>query len=267
MDENFPVRFIVIGFTGLIGSEIYSQLSNQKHNVVGINSSVIKLTGDNFLQRKKSLTEDIIGILEKNDVVINAAWIGSDRDNRNNPMNIVMANSEIELIELLEELNIRYLSLGSVSEFEINEITDSWNSQYAKSKRMVFEYLKDNKTNYVWARIASCFGSNDKRSWLVNDLKQNKFKKGARASNPNNILNLSSVQEISKNIILLINSTYIGQVNLMSKEWYKVGEIIDFYFGGKNPRSLLRDNGPFSTSDPFSKLIGESYFMDFLLKK
>jgi nucleoside-diphosphate-sugar epimerase len=267
MDEHFQVRIIVIGFTGLIGSEIYSQLTKQKQNVIGINSRIIKLDNEILVQRTKSLAEEVQGLLENGDVVINTAWNGSDRKNRNNQVNKLMANTEIELINLLEKENIRYLSLGSISEFKIKEITNSWDSQYAESKRMVFQYLKRNKANYVWVRIASCFGSNDKRSWLVNDLKQNKFKKGVEASNPNNILNLSSVQDISKYVILLLNSKYIGEVNLMSKEWYKVGEIIDVFFGGKKPQPLIRHEGPFSTSDPVRKIIGESYFIDFLLKK
>lgn len=267
MDENFPVKFIVIGFTGLIGSEVYSKLIKLNHDVTGVNSKIIKLKNGIFVQRGKSLAEDIEGLLDNGIIVINTAWIGAERKNRNDLGHVSMADNEIDLIALLEKTNTRYLSLGSISEFEINEITDSWDSQYAKSKRRLFQYLAENKKDYVWVRIASCFGSNDTRSWLINDLKQGKIQRGVIASNPNNILNLCSVENISNNIVSVITSEYVGEVNFMSKEWYRVGEVIESYFDGKIPEPIIRDRGPFSSSDPNSRLIGGNEFIKFLVEK
>jgi nucleoside-diphosphate-sugar epimerase len=267
MDANFSVKIIVIGFTGLIGSEIYSQLTKQGYRVTGINSRVIKLEEENFVHRNRSLVEDVAEFLEEGDALVNAAWTSSERKNRNNLSNELMAISEIDLIRSLKNMDIRYLSLGSISEFKIDAITDSWDSKYAESKRSVFQYLEQNNINYVWARIASCFGSNDTRSWLINDLKHNKFKKEMKASNPNSLLNLSSVENVASNLILLLKSKLIGEVNLMSNEWYRVGEIIDAYFGGEKPLPVIRNYGPFSTTDPFSKTIEEGDFIEFLLKK
>jgi hypothetical protein len=53
----------------------------------------------------------------------------------------------------------------------------------------------------------------------------------------------------------------------MSKDWYKVGEVIESYFGGKNPEPIIRDSGPFSFSDPNSRLIGGNDFVKLLLEK
>ena len=149
MDAYFPVKFIVLGFTGLIGSEIYSQLTNQRHKVIGINSTVVKSDNKILVQRSKPLAEEVRGFLEIGDVVINTAWVGSDRNNRNDLVHAVMANYEIELINLLQEMQIRYMSLGSISEIKVNEITDSWNSQYAESKRSVFKYLSESMNQVV----------------------------------------------------------------------------------------------------------------------
>ena len=261
------MKFIVIGFTGLIGSGVYSELIAQNHDVIGMNSTIIKLENGISIQRGKSLAEDIEGLLDERIMVINTAWIGTERKNRNNSEHMSMAHDEIDLILLLEKMNIRYVSLGSISEFQLEEITDSWDSQYSKSKRKVFQYLAKNKRDYVWVRIASCFGSNDTRSWLINDLKRGKIERGVRASNPNNILNLSSVENISNSIISLTTSEFVGEVNFMSKDWYKVGEVIESYFGGKNPEPIIRYSGPFSCSDPNLRLIGGNDFIKFLLDK
>jgi nucleoside-diphosphate-sugar epimerase len=267
MDAYFSVKIILIGYTGLIGSEIYSQLTNQMHNVIGLNSTTIKLNNDVLLQRTKSLSEDVQEYLENGDVVINAAWVESKRQNRNDTANLSMAKSEIELINTLVKMHIKYISLGSIAEYKIDEITDSWDSNYAEGKRMVSRYLAKSKADYVWVRVASCFGANDTRSWLVNDLKLNKIKKGTVASNPNNILNLTSVKNISKELIQLINANDFGDINLMANQWYKAGEIIEVYFGGKIPTAIFRDRGPFSTSDPIAKITEESFFLDFLINK
>ena len=143
------MKFIVIGFTGLIGSEVYLKLIKQNHEVIGINTKIIKLKNGIFIQRNRSLAKDIEGFLDEGTMVINTAWIGTEREKRNDSGHLSMANYETDLIILLEKMNIRYVSLGSISEFEINEITDAWDSQYAKSKRRVFQYLVENKKDYV----------------------------------------------------------------------------------------------------------------------
>jgi len=261
------VKFIVIGFTGFIGSEIYKKLLQEHHEVVGINSKIIQFNINNSVSRVGTLTEDVKKIIDKNCVVINTAWVGSQRNNRENIDNIQMAKDEINLINALEPSKIKYVSLGSIAEYEIDEITDSWNTNYAVGKRMVHAHLKDRKSNYVWARIASCFGNRDTRRWLINDFKKGLIGNDFVAFKPKNILNLSDVNNISRIIISLANSNYVGEVNIMDQNWYSVGDLVELYINGRNPNIVTRRLGPFSLSDSLAQLSGENDIVSFILNK
>ena len=196
------MRIIVLGHTGFIGRTVYEKLCESPHELIGVNSKYIKIEGGDLIPRTLSLVEDLETLLEPDSIILNTAWCNTDRELRDSDAHAFMAENEISLIKIISKLNLRYVSLGSIAEIKDLEITDAMNSSYAMNKRKILEFLQQNSPNFTWIRIASCFGKNDKRKWIINDLKNSSAAKPINVSNPDNIINLSSVENISNILIL-----------------------------------------------------------------
>jgi hypothetical protein len=177
-----------------------------------------------------------------------------------------MAESEISLIKYISKLNLRYVSLGSIAEVADLEITDAMNSNYAINKRRILEFLQQNLRNFAWMRVASCFGKNDKRNWLINQLRNSSAAKPIIVNNPNNFINLSSVENISNILIGSLTNTIDGEFNLMDKSWYKIGDLVTAFYDGVSLDSITRLKGHFSENDPNRILTGDNDVLDFLRK-
>ena len=260
------MRIFVLGHTGFIGESVYKKLYDLPHELIGVNSKFIDFKGNNLIPRKLSLVADLETLIQSDSVILNASWCKTDRDFRNSETHTLMAESEILLIKYVSKLNLRYVSLGSIAEIQDVEITDAMSSNYAINKRRILEFLKQNYDNFAWMRIASCFGINDKRSWIVNELRNGTKTKPIIAKNPNNLINLSSVENISDILLESLSGSIKGEFNLMDRYWYKIGDLTSALYKGINLNPIIRLNGDFSENDPKRILTGNNDVLRFLRK-
>ena len=258
------MRIFVLGHTGFIGKAVYDKLNELPLELVGVNSKLIDFNGKSLIPRKLSLVADLETLIQSDSVIINASWFKTGREFRNSERHTLMAESEISLIQYISKLNLRYISLGSIAEIPDLEITDAMTSNYAINKRKVFEFLKKNYDNFAWMRVASCFGRNDKRSWIINELKNSNNDKPIIVKNPNNLINLSSVENISDILLDSLSSNVKGEFNLMDRYWYKIGDLTSAFYEDINLNSITRLNGDFSENDPRRILTGNNDVLEFL---
>jgi len=266
LDEKFQLRIILIGHTGFIGSYLYRKFLRDDSDLIGINSKIIQTKSGSRNRQSFSFVDDLNEFITERTTVINTAWCNNSRKNRNSVEHNTFAESEIELISFLRHKKIRYLSLGTIAEYRNVEITDSFDSKYAENKRKVSEYLSQNHMNYIWVRIASCFGEEDKRNWFITELLNSKSDKEITIQNPNYLLNLTSVQKISEMLVRLAKGSRIGEVNLAGKYWYRLRNLADYYYRNSSLDPVIREFGPFSISDPARIDTGDNNILEFLNK-
>ena len=260
------MRIFVLGYTGFIGETVYKKLYDLPHELVGVNSKFIDFKGKDLIPRKLSLVVDLKNLIQSDSVILNASWCKTDREFRNSETHTLMAENEILLIQYVSKLNLRYVSLGSIAEIQDLEITDAMTSNYAVNKRRILEFLKQNYDNFAWMRIASCFGINDKRSWIVNELRNGTKTEPIIVKNPNNLINLSSVENISNILLDSLSNTIRGEFNLMDRYWYKIGDLTSALYEDIDLNSIIRLNGDFSENDPKRILTGYNDVLEFLRK-
>ncbi len=260
------MRIFVIGHTGFIGKTVYEKLCDSPHELIGVNSQFIEFKDKGLIPRRLSIAEDLETLLQSDSIILNTAWCTTDREFRDSDSHLLMAESEISLIKRISELNLRYVSLGSIAEISDLEITDAMNSGYAINKRRILEFLQQNLRNFAWMRIASCFGENDKRNWFINELKNSDATKPIVVNSPDNLINLSSVENISSILIGSLTNTIDGEINLMDKSWYKIGDLVTAFYYGVSLDPITRLNGHFSEHDPNRILTGDNDVLGFLRK-
>lgn len=172
------MKILLTGSHGFIGSHVHSYLK-KKHNVFCLvrkkqqrENKVILCDLENFSELKKKINKI------KFDAVIDCAWDGVESALRNSQK---QNKNILNIKNLLSSLNYQklkyFISFGSQAEYGPRQNLISENdilkpkTLYGKIKVNKYvickNYLKKKKTKFIWLRIFSCYGPNDKDSWLI----------------------------------------------------------------------------------------------------
>ena len=241
------MNIIVTGATGLIGRQLMPQLISYylNANFIIISRSV-KI---DFLKNEKNITIINLDILNSSsqeienvykkfnpELFIHLAWYTHHSDYLTSNINLDWISKTKMLINAFyKNGGVKFFGLGSCIEydwssespFDINKTQLSGNNTvYGNAKIEIYNFLKKINKPFIWFRIFFVFGPNQSESRLIPSLiksyinKEKKFTANLKIKR-----DYISTFEISKQIILIIKTNYIGAINICSGKSFYINEI------------------------------------------
>lgn len=253
-------NFFVLGDTGFIGSSFLNTLKTSNARIIGINQNSVNFIqgsiSKKYSRKSNDLFSELKPYLEPGDYVINAIWGKNDRHNRQSLIHDSYASQEMKFINQILNFSVKYLSFGSIAECSDEQISPSRDTLYSKSKHRIHSHLINSDIKYIWLRVASCYGEEDRRNWLMTQLGSS-WESGVdlRLENPNQLLNLCHVDSLVVAALSLLKSDQSGAFNLTTNQWLTVAQIKECFYTLKEPTYLIRNSGNFSPADPESLLV------------
>lgn len=252
--------WIVLGDTGFLGSAFSRSLINNGKDFVGLNRErIVTLKSGikvEFPRKNLDLFSEIFPYLSEDCIVINTIWGNNNREFRDSIAQQENSESEISLIDKLEGSNVRYVSFGSIAEIDDLEISPSCGTEYARAKKMIAKRLFESNLTTFWIRVASSYGPNDRRDWLVPQLLDNwRAKRDLHLQNPDQIVNLYFVDSLVAASLEVIRLRKSGLFNAASIQWLTVEDVKKCFNNLAEPEYVARTLGPFSSTDPNRVLI------------
>ena len=108
----------------------------------------------------------------------------------------------------------------------------------------------------IWIRIASCYGPEDKRNWLLTQLGAAwEYGEELVVENPSQQLNLCHIDSLVTATLELLGSNGTGVFNVTTDQWLTVSEIKNCFNTLVEPKYLVRPSGRFSSSDSESLIV------------
>ena len=258
------MRFIIIGGSGFIGSNLFSFLRKKQQNVV---ATYLKKKIYNMI--RFDLTRDkisnIISDLNANDVVIILSGINSPNtvfDNKN----IAYQTNVVSTIELIKDLNekkckILFMSSTSVfdgtTDFYVESTKTNPLNTYGKYKQTVEEYLKKNCKNFLIIRTGWIVGNDKKNMCVVKLTYDTLLSKNAKMAEDNTFC-ITHIEDIVSSIYKLMLNSIRNICHISSSQVIQRVELADFIMKHSKKGALMNyKKVPFSSikySEPRGKL-------------
>ena len=259
---------IVIGDSGFIGSAFLEQIKQRNEKVVGINRHRILIFEDQvtqeFPRQSSELAIEIFPFLAEGAVVINTAWGKNDRGDRDSTIHEEYAKAEVLLIDALKNMGCHYISFGSIAEIDDESISPSRKTAYAEAKKLVTNHLAQSGIKSNWLRVASLYGPDDRRDWLVPRLLQS-LQTGEEVvlENPMQQINLCHIDALVRATLTLVEDGIEGVFNVTTDQWLTVSALKKCFTDLTEPEYLSRLSGSFSETDPVGLQVGTPPLSDF----
>ena len=269
MDAKIPVtNFVLLGDTGFIGSEFLTQIRNLGIPIVCLNSKrILQIDNNQIFESPRNyldIFDEVAPFISPGTIIINTVWCHNEKSERNSISHEMSLSEELHLINALEGTSAYYLSLGSIAEIDDIEISPSINTRYASAKKTIQSLLSSSPLKSIWIRIASCYGPNDGRDWLIPQLR-NSILTGLplRIENPKQIINLCHVQVLVNACLRLILNGETGTYNVVTRQWLTIEDLNTCTKTLIEPRYMRRDNGAFSEADPVALYLHTPPIVDY----
>lgn len=168
------MKIAITGASGLIGRELVKQLDQKGHSVLGLTHGSSQIA--DFKKVNYESLDEIRSVLSDSEILIHAAWQGSDRLSRYiqeiQEKNINIANN---LIKVIPNTNIKkILVIGSQEEFGNtdrilnDDSSENPETEYGKAKVKIRKNFFELKTTtIIWNRLFSVYGTGDTRDWII----------------------------------------------------------------------------------------------------
>jgi nucleoside-diphosphate-sugar epimerase len=246
--------WVVLGDTGFLGSAFSRSLIKNGKNFIGLNQQRVVALNDGiwaeFPRKNIDLYSEIEHFLVEDCIVINTIWRNNNRELRDSIVQKVNSESEILLVDKLEASSVRYVSFGSIAEIDDPEISPSCGTEYARAKKVIAERLSRSNLVTFWIRVASSYGPNDRRDWLVPQLLNNwRMKRDLHLQSPDQLLNLYFVDSLVDASLKMIHLRKPGVFNAVSTQWLRVVDVKNCFENLTDPEYVTRASGPFSSAD------------------
>lgn len=248
MDGVRPLRYVVLGHTGFIGSVLYSRLIEKNFDVIGVNSSVVSIysaSGIKSLSRfGVGLYESINEYINEDTVVFNCVWGKLTLQERDSIIHYENAKYEIALLKEIKNVKLKsYISFGSILElYEPNSDLEKV-SKYVQSKREVHQYLESTEIPYVWIRVANVFGLNDSKTRVITQLlKNNAAGTKTVLNHPHKVLNIYHVEKLIAAVLALVSKPILGTFTAVSETWLTVSEIKKSIESNREPKYISKNS-------------------------
>ena len=211
----------ITGANGFIGSNLFNYLSYSGFSVTGFTSNK---QNTRFRYLNMFDMKEIELALGEIELLIHVAWIGSERENRNNfeiqKKNLAISKNITNLKNITKIKRI--IALGSQD--ELRDGDQPWSdgsrivpsSEYGKAKFESYSMLSEAFDNFSWARLFSVYGPGDSRNWIINTavkaLKRNTPTNFGLCSKPWSLTYITDVLTALEKIIMG-NSFYLLNLN------------------------------------------------------
>jgi nucleoside-diphosphate-sugar epimerase len=212
----------ITGANGFIGNNLFNYLSYSGFSVTGFTSNKLNTRFRYLNMFDMKEIELALGEIE---LLIHVAWIGSERENRNNfeiqKKNLAISKNIINLKNITKIKKI--IALGSQD--ELRDGDQPWSdrsrivpsSEYGKAKFESYSMLSETFDNFIWARLFSVYGPGDSRNWIINTavqaLKRNTPTNFGLCSKPWSLTNITDVLTALEKIIV---GNSFGIINISS---------------------------------------------------
>lgn len=271
-EQMKPEKLILIGSSGLIGKSLLNVARSHFSSILCVGStSITSWNNGNNGKCTHSTREDKLGWsdldkhLDSDNFVINASWGRNNRVDRNSQIQMEYANRELRLIYKVNNRTLNYLSFGSIAEVDDTRISPSYGTLYSKAKIKIFRELEQSSSAYLWIRLASIYGHNDKRDWLMNQLIAHaKSANRILLKSPNLLINLCQVDALAQEIFNILEIKSSSALNIFTKQWVTVKELSNSFGLLKEPNYSMIQSLNFSQNDPRGYLIETPPFLNFI---
>jgi len=262
-------KLVIVGSSGLIGKSLFTIAQKYFSSIVCLGSDfVISYEGEN---RVPTIREDKLGWsdldihIDTNTLVINTSWGRNTIGDRNSEIQMEFADREIKLIKKVKGKILNYISLGSIAEIGDSKISPSNNTLYSKAKKKIFLELQESGIPHLWIRLASIYGHNDKRDWLMNQLvAQSKSAKRIELKTPNQLINLCQSDSLAEEILKIEKIKVGAALNFYTKQWVTVDELANSFETFKEPKISTVSSAFFTENDPSGHLIETPPILNFI---
>ena len=244
------VRYIILGRKGFIGAEFSKQVIDHDCEYLLLDREFIEIfvggKNETHPRSDSGIWHDVHKFINEKTVIVNCLWSRIDNSLEDSISHLSSEKAEINFVQKLRQVNCKYVSFGSIKEYESN-------SMYASSKRNVYNFVSTKLENYYWVRIANCYGSTN-TGRLIDQIFQS-FLSGNSfvLNNPEKIINIYPVQQFVNFCINDIFNLPSGDYNVSSQQWVKLEDLNNSFVNLTEPDYLKIDSGPFSITD--SKLL------------
>lgn len=212
------MKIAVTGSGGFIGRNLMVYLKNFGLDVVGFSSR-----SEFGAPLDLSDPKEIASKLSSFDILIHAAWAGSERASREDPkaqdLNIGITRN---LVRSLTDSNIKQvICFGSQAEFShldypwTDESPMNGESKYARAKKESYELLEKSTLNLAWLRLFSVYGTGDRRDWIIpNTLTSLKNNQKIMLGACNQSWSLTHVEDVAQAVKRVIETKTCGKLNV-----------------------------------------------------
>lgn len=262
-------KLLLIGSSGLIGNSILGFAKNCFSSIVCVGSDyIINYENGNrsYSERNdKSGWSDIAPHIDSNTIVINASWGRNTSSDRNSMIQLESSERELNLIHSVKGRILKYISLGSIAEIEDSEISPSNTTLYSDVKKKILIELQESGIPYLWIRLASIYGQNDNRDWLMNQLiDQARSARRIEVKFPNQLLNLCHSDSVAQEILEIQETRKDAALNFYTSQWVTVAELANSFALCQEPKVSPVSSTFFSKNDPFGHLVHTPPILDFI---
>ena len=155
------------------------------------------------------------------------------------------------IVDISKNLNIKWFFFSSTShvyKFSKKPIKETFSkipvSHYGKTKLLAEKYVKKNLKNYCIGRIFSTSNKNQRKNYLVPDLKKKikKSKKNLILKNLNHYRDFISMDDIAKTINILLKKNFIGTINIGSGKGIYLKDIATIILNKYKKKAIFIDN-------------------------
>lgn len=235
-------KILVTGGTGFIGSHCLEELSQSNYEIHAISRNSNKKIKNVVWHNIDLFDEnDFINVLKlvKPNYLMHLAWKMETGLNLNSNNNEKWFNLSKNIIDLFyKHGGERVLATGSGFEYDLTYKTLSEsespinpNNEYGKSKSKLFNYLESsaekNNTSFIWARIFFAYGPGQKKQSLlpyVVDCMMKNIK--VETTDGNQQYDYIFVKDVARALVLLLESSYNGPVNVSSGKVTKLKDMV-----------------------------------------
>ena len=171
LDKN--LRILIIGGTGLLGSEIVKEFTHRGVTLFATTRQTTFSESPNYFVVDFLNTDRTLDLIHqiRPDIVIQAAWFTDPLKYRHSIQNTLYSQASIELATAVRKLCIPwFIGIGSAAELGIQEkgeVSEKENSTklYSLAKNntrlAIEEVLKGSKTKFIWLRPFQVYGQNE----------------------------------------------------------------------------------------------------------
>lgn len=237
-------KILVTGASGFIGSYCIKMLIDRNYEIHTISrKSIENLVNENVSWYNVDLfnNKKIESVFKKvrPTFFMHLAWKMETGLNLNSENNEKWLNLSKNLISLFHRYGgKRILISGSCFEYDLNHeiLTENStplnaNNEYGKSKNRLYQYLKsygaENDLSYIWPRIFFAFGPGQKEQSLLPYVMTGLMNNSKiELTDGNQRYDYIYVKDVALALILLLESSYNGDVNVSSGKVIKLKDLI-----------------------------------------